>query len=420
MSEKAARRKKAKGAPKRTKRRSPESAWNEAEWRYSGLIAAAMLPMLGGQPSREDEIKELEAILRRCPAYYPALFHLGVLHAAAGRAEPAARLLLDAADRLAQREPCWPEDLDLSGAAIEPLETVLRYDLGRDLLRRLLEHYPDEPSLHDELGAKLVVLGEGDEAIRCFERAVELAPANPHYVCNLGWGFMAVGRLDEAKAHLGRSLGMDPNNEVTLGNYGVLRFLRRKGGTFEDYLLRPLDRKELTRLERRAARDGDYEELDRTVRQWNYDRVEAWRWELCRRREPPDYQEVYKSLRAFLDFVETLFQGTTLLYENLSLLAGSYEAVMHRFILEMYDADAQILGEIQAGLLGFYGFLCEGGLLGERPFEAFRSKVLGMQKSLVAKAERYGEVRRDDSVPEEEKERLREELFEGVHPWPWI
>jgi len=41
-----------------------------------------------------------------------------------------------------------------------------------------------------------------------------------------------------------------------------------------------------------------------------------------------------------------------------------------------------------------------------------------MQGSLVAKAERYGEVRRDDSMPEEE--RLREELFEGEHHWPWI
>lgn len=375
--------------------------------------------MLAGRLSLEEEIDELEALLRRCPTFYPALFHLGVLQAAAGRGDTARRLLLEGADRMAEREPALGLDTGVT-SVIEPLEDSLCYDLARDLLQRLMEHDPTEPSLHDDLAAVLVVLGEADEAIRCFEQAVALDPDNARCVCNLGWGFLAAGRLDDAKAHLERSLKMDPEDAITRGNYGVLRFLERHGGTFEDYLLRPLDRKQLGRLEASAEDEGDDGELNRTVSQWNYDRLEAWKWELCRRREPPDFPEVYKSLRAFFDFVQQLSQDSYVLYEDLSLLAGDFKLVMHKFIFKMADADAEILEEIYAGLLSFYGFLCRRGLLSEGAFAAFRSRALGMKPSLLEKAERYAAVRHDDATPEEEKERIREELFEGDHLWPWI
>ena len=376
--------------------------------------------MLGGRLSQDDEISELEAILRVCPAFYPALFHLGFLQAKSARSEPAHRLLLEGADRMAERQPSLAQEIDVTGGVIELLEDSLRYDLARELLQRLTEHYPSEPAFHDELGGALVVLGESEEALRRFEKAVALDPDNARYVCNLGWGFLAAGRLDEAKAHLERSLEMDAEDGITRANYGVLRFIERHGGSFEDYLLRPLDRKKLSRLEESAEAAGDYEELDQTVKQWNHDRLEAWKWELCRRRDPPDYPQVYKSLRAFLRFVAQLSQDSYLLYEDLDLLADKLKLVMHKFIFKMADANAEILEEVYAGLLAFYGFLCQRSLLSKRVFSAFRAEALGMKRSLVEKAERYAAVRHDDSRPEEEKERIREELFEGDHLFPWI
>jgi len=375
--------------------------------------------MLGERLSRDEEIGELEAILRTCPAFYPALFHLGVLEAVAGRSDPARRLLLEGADRMAERQPSSVQEIDVS-AVIEPLQDGLRYDLARDLLLRLTEHYPNDPFFHDELGGTLVVLGERDGAIRRFEKAVALDPENARYVCNLGWGLLAAGRLGDAKAHLERSLRMDSEDEITRGNYGVLRFLERNGGAFEDYLLRPLDRKELGRLAKRAGYEADFGELDRTVNQWNHQRLEAWKWDLCRRREPPGYPEAYKSLGAFLGFVGQLSQAPYSLYEDLDLLAGKFQRVMHKFIFKMADADAEIFEEVYAGLLGFYGFLSERGLLSERALAAFRSEALGIKRGLLEKTGRYAAIRHDDSVPEEEKERIREELFDGDHRWPWI
>lgn len=384
------------------------------------MVAASMMPMLGRRLSPHEEVRRLEAIIRTCPAYYPALFHLGVLRAAAARIDAGRRLLLQGADRMAEREPSAKADVQAIGGMIDSLEESLRYDLARDLLERLTEHYPSEPYFHDELGAAFVFLGETDAAIRRFRKAVALAPKNARYHCNLGWGYLVAGRLGEAETQLRRATGIRPDDEVTLGNQEILRFLQRQGGTFEDYLLRPLDRTELDRLEKKCERRGDFADLDRTANQWNYDRLEAWKWELCRRRDLPSYPEVYKSLRAFFRFFQELSEDTYTLYEDMDRLGPRFRPLMHKFIFKMADADADIIEEIYVGLLSFYGHLAERGVLGKSRFAEFRSRIVGMKPSIIDKAKRYAEIRHDGSISEEEKERIRDELFDGDHLWPGI
>lgn len=417
MNKRAARPKRSRSVPKRAESRGQTKAWRAAEDRYARMQAEAMVPFFGTRPTRDEQIGRLEQIVRGCPTFYPAIFHLGTLQAISGRPDEGRRLLLEGADRMAEREPSLPEGID-EGGLIDNLTGNLCYDLARDLLERLLEHYPSEAWFHAELGHVLVVLGEPDEAVRRFERAVELEPEDGRLHGNLGWACLAAGRLDEAKTHLERSLGLAPQDEVAHTNLQVLRFLQRKGGTFEDYLLRPLDRKALDRLERKAHEEGDFEELDEVASDWSYARLEAWKWELCRRREPPDYAEVFKSIRAFFQFFEGISQDSYLLYEDLGLVAGRFERVMHKLIFRMADADAEILGEIFSGLLSFYGFLCEHGLVDEDDLAEFRSEVSSARRGLVEKAERYAEIRHDDSIDEEEKEEIRQELFQGDHEWP--
>lgn len=412
--------KRPRGAPKRPRRGTGPKAWRAAEYRYAALFAEAMLPIPGMQTSREELFEGLEEILHSCPDFYPALLQLGVFRAAGGQSEEARRLLLDGADRLAEREPVLSDDLDLTGGVTDPLQEVLCHDLAREVLERLTEHYPSDASLHEELGSVLVVLGELDEAVRRFETAVALEPDDARQLCNLGWGLLAAGRLDEATAHLERSLKMNPGDPVTRGSLEVARFLERKGGSFEDYYLRPIDHKLLARLEERAGDEGDYEKLDRYVGQYNHDRLEGWKWRLLRRREPHGYQELYKSVRAFFRFVEDLSQDAYTLYEDPGLLSGRFRRVMHMFIFKMADADAEILAEVHGGLLAFYGFLAESGLVDPEDFADLRTEVLEAEPDLVEKAERYAEVRHDPAIPEEELDRIREELFEGDHFWPLL
>jgi len=370
-------------------RKSPtsEEEWRAVDFLYSRVLAATMVPLFGESPAREELIDEFESILRECPGFYPALFHLGVLHAGAGRWEDARRALLEGADRMAEREQRLPEEVDLAGGVIDPLEEELAYGLAGELLRCLVEHYPSEAKLRDALGAVHVVLGEIDRAIESFRAALGLEPDNARFLCNLGWGYLAAGRLNEAREHLERSLRLNPDDPVARGNLEVVQTLEPEGGTYEDFLLRPLDREELARLEEEAE-DGAYAALDRFVREHNEERLEAWRLMLCRVHQPPSAPEVYKSLRAlfhFADQTDKLSAFSPALHEDLELMAARYPVLMDRLLVEMDDVDAQILDEIYAGLFSFYGFLAEKGLVEQRTLDAFRSEAPDEKARLQAK-----------------------------------
>jgi hypothetical protein len=85
--------------------------WELADWRHAGLAASTLFPFGGPKPSPEDMAAELGEILADCPDYYPALLNLGTLEAGAGRTEEARKHLLDAADRMAERERHLEADL---------------------------------------------------------------------------------------------------------------------------------------------------------------------------------------------------------------------------------------------------------------------------------------------------------------------
>ena len=404
----------------RPKRAKGDRAWDAADWEYSSLVASSMVPFFGEKPSAEEEMDGLEEIVRRHPSYYPALYHLGAQKVATGRESEGRCLLLKAVDLMAEREPAEKLDPKTMDNIIEFLQENLRYDVALELLDRLVERYPLQARFYDDLGAAALSLGDEDMAAAMACKAVKLEPRNAHFLSNLGWAYLVAGRLGEARKHLERSLALMPTNEVTQGNCEVLRHVERTGGTFMDYLVRPLDRKALARLEKMGERDGDFQDLDRAAAQWNGDRLEAWKWELCRKRDLPGYPEVYKSLRAFFGFVKNLSEDTYLLYEDMGWFQANFARIMNKFIFKMSDADAEIIGQVYAGLFSFYGCLAERGLADKTEYARFRSELLGMKRRILGKAARYARVRHDDSISEKEKERVREELFEGDHWWPGI
>lgn len=400
----------------RRKRTAKDPAWDGADWRYSALVAETSVPFFGRRISAEDEMHRLEDIVRDCPA----LYHLGGRKVASGKEAEGRSLLLAAADRMAKRERVGEAEPEKMSHVLEFLEENLRYDVARALLERLVRHYPSQAYFYDELGAAALILGGVDAATASFNKAVELEPRNAHYLSNLGWAHLVTGRLDKAQEFLDRALAIKPSNEATQGNYEILRYLKRTGGTFMDYLLRPLDRKGLERLEKRCDRDGAFQDLDREAAQWNGDRLEAWKWELCRGRDLADYSQAYKSLRAFFRFIGGLSEDMYTLYEDMALLESRFGRIMNKFIFKMGDADAEVIDEIYAGLLSFYGFLAQRGLLDQKDYAKFRSELLRQKPAILRKTRRYGAVRHNDSIPENEKERVRQELFEGDHSWPGI
>src|SRR5260370_741559 len=95
--------------------------------------------------------------------------------------------------------------------AIEVLNDGLRID-------------PQRADFHAALGESYFTIGKVDKALEEFRTLISLDPSPPSYVF-MGLCYRHLGKYDEAKGYLKRSLAADPNNVPALFNLG---FIARK------------------------------------------------------------------------------------------------------------------------------------------------------------------------------------------------
>lgn len=392
-------------------------AWKAAELEYSGIVAQSMVPFLDFQLSPDEIIERLEMIMKECPKFYPALLESGLRQLASGRnnranqrIEEGFRLMLELAK---------PQHLDeeLDGL-LSNLEKLWRFDLCRHYLESLVERYPHNALFQDYLAHATARMGDIDAALLHIARAVEMEPDNPHFISNQGWIHLIAGNLKEAGKAFAEALRLDPDDEVVKGNLETHRYLTKHGGNYLDYLLRPADKEEIDRL----ADEEEWEKVDELCTSYNDCRMEAMAQTLLQEDEHERLRlpDLLSTLRQFFIFVDKVDQGGYIVNEDLSFIHEYFKPIMHKFIFKFGDIDREMLEEIYESLLEYYGFLSGHGLVSTMEFKRFQKKILGMKKELIEKMQRYNMIRHDDDMDEEEKEAIREELFEGDHAWPFL
>jgi tetratricopeptide (TPR) repeat protein len=256
-----------------------------------------------------------------------------------------------------------------------------------------------------------------ETALRHSAKATALAPDNAHFRSNHGLFHLMAGNASEAEIHLSTALRLDPENKVTKGNVEVQKYLARHGGNFSDYLVRPVDREEIERL----SDDDDLERLDQVCATYNFDRLQALGRNLAadedRRRR---CAEIIRTLENYFDFVDRVSNTAGLLYEDIGYVQRHFNAIMHKFIFKFADVDRTMIEDVCESLLEYYGFLAREELVAPGRFSRFRAMVRRNRKGLIDKMERYNGIRHDGGLDEEEKEAIREELFDGDHLWPHL
>lgn len=392
------------------------SPWKSAELQYSSLHAAQAMPFAGLSLSPAEVTERLADIVRTCPKFYPAVLELGIRRLAEG-AGPAEdkrilkglRLLFELGD---------PEQADDEiEILIENPEHIWRYDVAQRCLELLVERQPQKVLFRDYLAHATAKLGNVEAALQHAAQAVAMAPANSHFRSNLGLYHLMAGNLDEARKHLTAAQRQDPENEVIRGNLVILDYLSEHGGKLLDYLLRPVDEGQIERLS--AAED--FEELDPLCASYNRDRLAALGQHLaCDEAKRARGAITITSLSNFFSFVDRVANLTDFLHERLAFVQQHFEAILHKFIYKFGDVDRQMLADIFDGLLEYYGFLAQSGLVSAAEFQRFQRLVRDERPKLLKKMERYNAVRHDDGVGEAEKEAIRQELFAGDHTWPHL
>lgn len=116
---------------------------------------------------------------------------------------------------------------------VEPLTVELTNGERRAILadiekyKRVLDINPQNAFAWDTLGSQYKALGEYEEAINAFQKAVSLDSSKAHYFHHLGLVYAAVERFDDAIAAFELVIEIDPNHSLahaTLGGY-----YRKKG-----------------------------------------------------------------------------------------------------------------------------------------------------------------------------------------------
>ena len=124
------------------------------------------------------------------------------------------------------------------------------------------------------------------------------------------------------------------------------------------------------------------------------------------------------TLKAFFRFVALIDSSGTFVHEDINRVGDNFKQIAHKFIFKFGDVDREIMDDVFDRLEAYYGFLASRKILAAEDFNLFRKKIYAMREELIRKMERYNAIRIDDSMDEDPKEEIREELFEGDHAWP--
>ena len=403
------------------KRSGPASAWREAESLFDGLQAEIAFPLLGAI-TPEETVARLRGIVKGCPSFYPALLDLGVrLLAQEGATQEdddeAIKLIdhgvAETLARLSDRE----EITDVVDTLTGNLERVWRPDVSTRVLRTAIERFPDKAGFHSDQAQCHVLLGDLDAAKESVLRAAALEPSDSDYANNLGWVHLAAGRVAEARKEFERALALDPDNDSPGANLEICRYLQEHESArdYWDYLLRPVDFVLLDGLREQE----EWEHYEAECRDYNSDRLNAMAVAQIRRGRLRGLGDTVATLRTFFRFVEGVSQDC-LLWDDIDFIQDHFSSIMHKFIFKHGDADECMLKDIFQALLTFHGFLADRGVNTKRQYADLERVVRRSEPELLAKVRRYGEVRHNPQISEEELEDIREELFEGDHAWPFL
>ena len=144
-----------------------------------------------------------KAALRIAPHLVACWCNLGIVQQRSGQTQDAISLYLEALRRDPGHRPSRTN-------LVQALVASRQFAIARTLLLELLEETPDDAELRSQLGKVCFELGETEEAVAQFERAVALAPGQAENFYWVGAIRQARGELEAAQAAYAHAAQVHP------------------------------------------------------------------------------------------------------------------------------------------------------------------------------------------------------------------
>ena len=160
-------------------------------------------------PGMAGAVREAVASVRRDPGDAAAYGHLGLVYHAHDYVE-LARQCYERAHRLAPQVADWPYYLGFFAAGRGETQEAIRY------FEKVIELRSDYLPAYFRLGNVLLAEGRLDEAQAAYRTMVTKAPREPWAYVGLGKAAGRQDRFEEAANQLRKALNLDPENRETL------------------------------------------------------------------------------------------------------------------------------------------------------------------------------------------------------------
>ncbi|KAF5419355.1 MAG: Tetratricopeptide (TPR) repeat [Candidatus Methanocomedens sp.] len=292
----------------------------------------------------------------------------------------------------------------------EFFEKYLRFGMANEYYNQLMEIESDKAKVYDSISLCHYYLGNIKKAFEIQQKALELNDSNAKFYCNMGCIEMIRGNLDTAKNMLEKSLELDPEDEVTVNNLKACELmLKNKLKNWEAFLLNKIDYDYLEKLQD----EDDFEEYNRQIRIYNSNKIEAFKSYLVRNSNytPTEKYDILFSLNYILNLIWESYESDYFHYDDIFYMEMSFKPIMHKFILKTKDIDDEIFNGVYTAILEFYQYLEKRKVVSG--YKSLKKEMLKLKPELMEKMLRYNEIRHNDEYTEDEKDEIREELFEG-------
>ena len=391
--------------------------WEDADFRFTDLFSNLSSPFQFQKPFTETDILlELEQILSNCPEYYPALLDYGLrkIHVEKEKAEADIEKGFNIMLQL-QPKKQQHESIEIF---IDNIEIKWRFDLSIKYLLILIDKLPNNAFLYDACAYAYHIIGDYKNAIKFQKTALKIEPSNIHYNSNLGWYYMFTKEYNNAEIFLKTTLQINASDEIAINNLKINEFLSTNNLSYIDFLLQKPDYDKIYNFDDEI---DDFDELNRTVSDNNNKKFAALKYNVVSKNNInySEYAVSISSLEAWFKFILSISQDI-FLYEDIHYIDLNFKPIMHKFIFKHSDVDLQILNEIYSGLNYYYGFLTEEKIIKKHIFDDFIKNIQNLKKELEYKVIKYKEIRNNHKYSDSEKEKIREELFEGDHSFPFL
>jgi tetratricopeptide (TPR) repeat protein len=228
------------------------SHWQDAKAIFERILAAKPddVPSLLGLGHCELELKSdqasvqaLEHVLQLDPTQFLAHFYLARAFSGLGQTEQARHEADLHRKMMEQISFTLPKgEMQRDQAASEQARSLLTEHREQDALR-LFQEKPAAPSAirggaYVEVGALYISMGNTDDALRCFNRALEIDPKTRGAYTYKGILALQHGDLSQAERDFDAELAVDPNHPLALAELGEVRYRQGRWSEAADQLAR--------------------------------------------------------------------------------------------------------------------------------------------------------------------------------------